>query len=34
VPFPDLLRPRRSTWAFDRYAFPVIYDKRLLRGRV
>jgi sulfide:quinone oxidoreductase len=34
VPFPDLLRPRRSTWAFDRYAFPVIYDKRLLRGKV
>jgi len=34
VPFPDLVRPRRATWLFDRYALPVTYFRRLLRGKV
>jgi sulfide:quinone oxidoreductase len=34
VPFPDLVRPRRSTWAVDRYALPVTYFRRILRGKV
>ena len=34
VPFPDLLRPRRATWWVDRYALPVTYFRRILRGRV
>jgi sulfide:quinone oxidoreductase len=34
VRFPDLVRPRRSTWWVDRYALPVTYFKRILRGRV
>jgi sulfide:quinone oxidoreductase len=34
VPFPDLVRPRRTTWAVDRYALPVTYFKRILRGKV
>ncbi len=34
VPFPDLVRPRRVTWFFDRYALPVTYFRRLLRGKV
>ena len=34
VPLVDLVRPRRSTWWFDRYALPVIYHRRILRGRV
>jgi sulfide:quinone oxidoreductase len=34
VPFPDLVRPRRSTWLVDRYALPVVYFRRLLRGKV
>jgi sulfide:quinone oxidoreductase len=34
VPFPDLLEPRRTTWAVDRYALPQVYWKRILRGRV
>ncbi len=33
VRFPDLLRPRRSTWWVDRYALPVTYFRRILRGR-
>ncbi len=34
VPFPDLVRPRRTTWVADRYALPVTYFKRILRGKV
>jgi sulfide:quinone oxidoreductase len=34
VPFVVLTRPRRSTWLFDRYALPVIYFRRILRGKV
>ncbi len=34
VPFPDLVRPRRLTWAVDRYGLPVTYFRRILRGKV
>ncbi|MEO6018989.1 MAG: FAD/NAD(P)-binding oxidoreductase [Knoellia sp.] len=34
LPFPDLVEPRRMTWAVDRYALPVTYFKRILRGKV
>lgn len=34
VPLVDLTKPRRSTWWFDRYALPVIYFRRILRGKV
>ncbi len=34
VPFPDLVRPRRVTWWVDRYALPVTYFRRILRGKV
>jgi sulfide:quinone oxidoreductase len=34
TPFPDLTRPRRSTWLFDRYGLPQVYFRRILRGRV
>jgi sulfide:quinone oxidoreductase len=34
VPFPDLVVPRRATWAMDRYGLPVTYFKRILRGKV
>ena len=34
VPFPDLVRPRRTTWWVDRYALPVTYFRRILRGKV
>ena len=34
VPVVDLTKPRRLTWWFDRYALPVIYFRRILRGRV
>ncbi len=34
VPFPDLVRPRWVTWLADRYGLPVIYFKRILRGKV
>jgi sulfide:quinone oxidoreductase len=34
VPLLDLTRPRRSTWLFDRYALPVTYFRRILRGKV
>ena len=34
APLVDLTKPRRSTWQFDRYALPVIYYRRLLRGKV
>ncbi|MDQ1105387.1 NAD(P)/FAD-dependent oxidoreductase [Nocardioides zeae] len=34
VPFPDLARPRRSTWLVDRYGLPQVYFRRILRGRV
>ncbi|HSP60605.1 MAG TPA: FAD-dependent oxidoreductase [Ornithinimicrobium sp.] len=31
---PDLTRPSRALWAFDRYVEPVVYFRALLRGRV
>ncbi|SEO77525.1 NAD(P)/FAD-dependent oxidoreductase [Trujillonella endophytica] len=34
VPFLDPIRPRRTTWWFDRYALPQVYWRRILRGRV
>ena len=34
APLVDLTKPRRSTWLFDRYALPVIYFRRILRGKV
>lgn len=34
VSFPDLVTPRRLTWAVDRYALPLTYFKRILRGKV
>ncbi|MDT0212558.1 FAD/NAD(P)-binding oxidoreductase [Rothia sp. ARF10] len=34
VPVPNLVRPRRLTWAIDRYALPQVYFRRILRGRV
>ncbi len=34
VPIIDLTKPRRSTWLFDRYALPVTYFRRILRGKV
>jgi sulfide:quinone oxidoreductase len=34
VPFVDPIKPRRTTWFFDRYALPRIYFRRILRGRV
>jgi sulfide:quinone oxidoreductase len=34
VPVIDLTKPRRFTWWFDRYALPVIYYRRILRGKV
>ncbi len=34
VPFPDLVKPRRTTWVVDRYALPVTYFRRILRGKV
>ena len=34
VPYPDLVRPRRATWWADRYALPVTYFQRILRGKV
>lgn len=34
VPALDLVKPRRLTWAVDRYALPVTYFRRILRGKV
>ena len=34
IPFPDLVRPRRSLYLFDRYLEPQVYWHRLLRGKV
>ncbi len=34
VSFLDLVQPRRLTWAVDRYALPLTYFKRILRGKV
>ena len=34
VPFLDLTRPRRVTWWADRYALPLTYFRRILRGKV
>lgn len=34
VSFIDLVKPRRLTWLFDRYALPVTYFRRILRGKV
>jgi len=34
VPVVDLVTPRRTTWLVDRYALPVTYFRRILRGKV
>lgn len=34
VPFPDLTRPGRGLYLFDRYVEPLVYWHRLLRGKV
>ena len=34
VPLLDLTRPRGTTWLFDRYGLPVVYFRRILRGKV
>ncbi len=34
LPFPNLVHPRRITWWVDRYALPLTYFKRILRGKV
>ena len=34
VPFVDPIKPRRATWLFDRHVLPLIYWRRLLRGKV
>jgi sulfide:quinone oxidoreductase len=34
APLVDLTRPRRATWLADRYALPVVYFRRILRGKV
>jgi sulfide:quinone oxidoreductase len=34
VPLVNPFKPRRSTWLFDRHVLPVIYFRRILRGRV
>lgn len=34
VPFPDLVKPRLLTWAFDRFLEPQVYFRRLLQGKV
>ncbi|WP_046529616.1 NAD(P)/FAD-dependent oxidoreductase [Cellulomonas sp. FA1] len=34
VPFPDLTRPRRALYLFDRHVEPLVYWHRLLRGKV
>ncbi|WP_448614059.1 NAD(P)/FAD-dependent oxidoreductase [Modestobacter sp. URMC 112] len=34
VPFVDPVKPRRATWLFDRHVLPVVYWRRLLRGKV
>ena len=34
VPLIDLVKPRRLTWAYDRYLQPQLYWHRILKGRV
>ena len=34
APLVDLTKPRRSTWLLDRYVLPVLYFRRILRGKV
>ncbi|WP_051707273.1 hypothetical protein [Nocardioides aequoreus] len=34
VPYVDLVRPRRSTWLFDRHVLPQLYWHGILRGRL
>lgn len=34
LPFPDLTRPRWTTWWVDRHALPRTYFRRILRGKV
>jgi sulfide:quinone oxidoreductase len=34
VPFVGRFKPRRLTWLLDRYGLPVVYYRRLLRGKV
>jgi sulfide:quinone oxidoreductase len=34
VPVIDLVKPRRLTWAYDRYLQPELYWHSILKGRV
>lgn len=34
IPVVDLVKPRRVTWAFDRFVEPHVYFRRLLQGKV
>lgn len=34
LPLVHRFKPRRTTWLLDRYALPVLYYRRILRGRV
>jgi len=34
LPFLDPFKPRRATWFVGRHVLPVIYWRRLLRGKV
>lgn len=34
VPLVDPIKPRRTTWLFDRYGLPQTYWRRILRGKV
>jgi sulfide:quinone oxidoreductase len=34
VPVVDLLKPRWTTWFADRYVLPLLYFRRILRGKV
>ena len=34
VPLIDLVKPRRLTWAYDRYLQPQLYWHSILKGRV
>jgi sulfide:quinone oxidoreductase len=34
IPVVDLVKPRRSTWAYDRYLQPQLYWRSILKGRV
>ena len=34
IPVVDLVKPRRSTWAYDRFLQPRVYWRSILKGRV